>query len=138
MIKLYLMDASREGQSFDFEGDSICIGRSTENEIRVRDRFVSRVHLKIFRKGEAYFIEDLKSKNGTVLNGNRIDSGTAIQVEEGVPIAIGMSVLCLGKGCLEGIMTFLDMVFSAEDSSSRMAWQVPPKIENPSINWPVF
>ena len=73
MIKLYLMDASREGQSFDFEGDSICIGRSTENEIRVKDQFVSRTHLKIFRKGEAYFIEDLKSKNGTVLNGTRID-----------------------------------------------------------------
>ena len=134
MIKLYLMDASREGQTFDFEGDSICIGRSTENEIRVKDQFVSRTHLKIFRKGEAYFIEDLKSKNGTVLNGTRIDPGTAIQVEEGVPIAIGMSVLCLGKGCLEGIMTFLDMVFSAEGLDELRPFLIKDGLTSPPEN----
>ena len=115
MIKLYLMDASREGQSFDLEGDSICIGRSRENEVRVKDRFVSRTHLRVFRKGEKYFIEDLKSKNGTLVDGRRVVPGTAIQVEEGVPITIGMSVVCVGKGCLEGIMSFLDLLFSSEE-----------------------
>jgi hypothetical protein len=134
MIKLYLMDASREGQTFDFEGDSICIGRSTENDIRVKDRFVSRSHLRIFKQGEAYFIEDLKSKNGTLVDGRRIDPGTKLEVEEGVPIAIGMSVLCLGKGCLEGIMNFLDMVFSSEELDELRPYLIKDGLASPPEN----
>lgn len=134
MIKLYLMDASREGQAFNFEGDSISLGRSKENEIRVRDRFVSRTHLKVTRRGAAYFIEDLNSKNGTVVNGKRIDPVTPLQVEEGVPIAIGMSVLCLGKGCLEGIMSFLDMVFSSEELDELRPYLIKDGLASPPEN----
>lgn len=134
MIKLYLMDASREGQTFDFEGDSICIGRSKDNEIRVKDRFVSRSHLRVFRQGEAYFIEDLKSKNGTVVDGHRVDPGTKLQVDEGVPITIGMSVLCLGKGCLEGIMNFLDMVFGSEELDELRPYLIKDGLASPPEN----
>ena len=134
MIKLYLMDASREGQSFDLEGHSVCIGRSRENEVRVKDRFVSRTHLKVFRKGEKYFIEDLKSKNGTLVDGRRVVPGTAIQVEEGVPITIGMSVVCVGKGCLEGIMSFLDLLFSSEELDGLRPFLIKDGLMRPPEN----
>ena len=48
-------------------------------------------------------IEDLKSKNGTFVNGKQLKPGIIIEIKQGVPSVIGMSVLCLGKGCLEEV-----------------------------------
>jgi len=110
MIKLYTMDGSDEGQSFDLNADTIYVGRSAANHVQMKDKFVSRKHLRIVRKGNKYFIKDLKSKNGTFVNGEAIRPGVEIQVGEGVPIVLGMSVLCLGKACLDSVIPFLDSI----------------------------
>ncbi len=110
MIKLYTMDGSDEGQSFDLNADTIYVGRSAVNHVRIKDKFVSRKHLMIVRKGNKYFIKDLKSKNGTFVNGEAIRPGVEFQVGEGVPIVLGMSVLCLGKACLDSVIPFLDSI----------------------------
>ena len=67
MTNLYIVNGSDEGRSFDLKGDTIYIGRSPDNDLQIKDRFVSRKHLRIFRKGSKYFIEDLRSKNGTFI-----------------------------------------------------------------------
>jgi len=110
MIKLYTMDGSEEGQSFDITADTIYVGRSAANQVQIKDKFVSRKHLMIVKKREGYFIKDLESKNGTFVNGEPIRPGVEIQVGEGVPIVLGMSVICLGKACLESVMPFLDSI----------------------------
>ncbi len=110
MIKLYAMDGSDEGRSFDLNADAIYVGRSAVNHVRIKDKFVSRKHLMIVRKGNKYFIKDLKSKNGTFVNGEAIRPGVELQVGEGVPIVLGMSVLCLGKACLDSVIPFLDSI----------------------------
>ncbi len=110
MIKLYMMDGSDEGQSFDLKTDIVYVGRSPENHIQMKDKFISRKHIKIFMKGDKYFVEDLKSKNGTFVNGQQIRPGVEHEVGEGVPIVLGMSVLCLGKACLEDVIPFLDSI----------------------------
>jgi pSer/pThr/pTyr-binding forkhead associated (FHA) protein len=110
VIKLYIMNGSDEGQSFDLENDTVYIGRAPDNDVQMKDKFVSRKHLRIFKKKNKYFIEDLKSKNGTFVNGEQIRSGVEQEVGEGVPIVLGMSVLCLGKACLEDVIPFLDSI----------------------------
>jgi len=110
MIKLYTMDGSDEGQSFDIKTDTVFVGRSAANHVQMKDKFVSRKHLVIFRKGGKYFIKDLKSKNGTFINGEAIRAGVKNAVGEGVPIVLGMSVLCLGRACLEDVIPFLDSI----------------------------
>ncbi len=110
MIKLYMMDGSDEGQSFDLKTDTVYVGRSPDNHIRMKDKFISRQHIKILKKGDKYFVEDLKSKNGTFVNGQQIRPGMEHEVREGVPIVLGMSVLCLGKACLEDVIPFLDSI----------------------------
>lgn len=52
-----------------FRGATVRIGRAEENEIRLRDRRLSRHHCRVFRDGDALVIEDLGSHNGTCLNG---------------------------------------------------------------------
>jgi 3',5'-cyclic-nucleotide phosphodiesterase len=86
------------------------VGRSAANHVQIKDKFVSRKHLRIVKKGKGYFIKDLGSKNGTYVNGEPISPGVEIQVGEGVPVVLGMSVICLGKACLESVMPFLDSI----------------------------
>ena len=68
MIKLYTMDGTDEGQSFDINVDTVYVGRSAANHVQIKDKFVSRKHLRIVKRGDEYFIKDLKSKNGIKLD----------------------------------------------------------------------
>lgn len=49
------------------------IGRGRENQIQLADLGVSGRHARIYRGAEGYVIEDLKSRNGTWVNGARIE-----------------------------------------------------------------
>lgn len=48
------------------------LGRSSECEIQLALNNVSRFHSRIFAKGEEYIVEDMKSTNGTYVNGVQI------------------------------------------------------------------
>ncbi len=50
----------------------ITIGRDPTNTFVIDDEEVSRFHLRIKRRGRLFICEDLESKNGTFINGDRI------------------------------------------------------------------
>lgn len=54
------------------------IGRWKDNDIALDDRWVSRYHAQVRREGEQYLVEDLDSKNGTLVNGRRIAGPTPL------------------------------------------------------------
>jgi len=68
--------------------DRITLGRSSANELCYPDDAgLSRQHLALTRHGDQWQVEDLGSKNGTVLNGKRIDKPTPFK--EGDRISAG-------------------------------------------------
>ena len=69
------------GDPFDqlLEGESLVIGRSSAAELVLADRFLSRRHARLHKKDTDWFIEDLGSRNGTLLNGSRIEKPTRIK-----------------------------------------------------------
>jgi pSer/pThr/pTyr-binding forkhead associated (FHA) protein len=101
-------------QFFKFKGDSICIGRSSHNDIQISDKYVSRKHLQVLRKRNRYFIRDLESRNGTFINGKQIRSSTVYEVKEGITIVIGMSVICLGERSSTDVLAILDSIDSSK------------------------
>ncbi len=52
--------------------DPVVIGRSPESGLVLTDATVSRQHAEIVRDGDAWFIRDLGSSNGTKVNGSRV------------------------------------------------------------------
>jgi len=110
MARLYILNGPEIGRSFGLEGNRVYVGRASDNDVQIADKTVSRKHLRIQRRGSRYFIADLGSRNGTFFNGSYIAPGLELEVKEGSPIVIGMSVICLGKGCIDQIMPFLDSI----------------------------
>lgn len=63
------------------------IGRSARNDLCVEDPFASRLHAEIRRRGDAFWISDLGSANGTLINGARLTS--QVQLNDHDIIRIG-------------------------------------------------
>lgn len=64
------------------------IGRDKKCNIRIDDTFMSHRHAEIFKDGDGYFLEDLSSTNGTMLNGKAVEE-EAIELLDGDRICIG-------------------------------------------------
>jgi hypothetical protein len=59
------------GERFDLFG-GISIGRASEADVRIEDKFASGVHARLYSRGPSYYVEDMGSTNGTYLNGARL------------------------------------------------------------------
>lgn len=65
------------GAAYDLFG-GLSIGRSPEADLRIEDRFASQIHCRIYSRGPAYYVEDLRSTNGTFLNGEQFTGEQAL------------------------------------------------------------
>jgi two-component system response regulator HydG len=72
-------------------GQTITVGRAPSNKIVLNDEVCSRQHCEIFPSGERWFVKDLQSRNGTLLQGEAI-SGDA-ELSPGQVIQIGLCEL---------------------------------------------
>lgn len=85
-------DESQRWVQFYLKGRTfITIGRGANNDILLKHPLVSRNHARILRKENIFYLEDLKSTNGTFINGNAVNS--LIQLREGDEIFIGNTKL---------------------------------------------
>jgi hypothetical protein len=70
---LLYQEGTAEEQIYPFTGDVLTIGRGRDNDIQIKnDSKVSRFHCKLFRRSANFYIEDNKSSNGTLVNGELI------------------------------------------------------------------
>ena len=70
---LLYQEGTAEEQIYPFTSDALTIGRGRENDIQIKnDSKVSRYHCKLFRRGNNFYIEDQKSSNGSLVNGELI------------------------------------------------------------------
>ena len=67
--------------------DTITLGRNNDNDIVLKDPYISNQHAKIILDENFYFLEDFDSANGTYLNGDRLMD--AIKLRNGDRIKLG-------------------------------------------------
>ncbi len=66
------------------------VGRGQGAQLRFDDRGISNVHCWFERRGEQWFIADMESRNGTFLNGKRIN---AANLSQGDIVVLGATAL---------------------------------------------
>ncbi len=74
-------------EHYPLYGDDV-IGRSKKCSIFINDNFMSHSHSRIFKEDDGFFIEDLGSTNGTMLNGKAVKE-EALELLDGDKICIG-------------------------------------------------
>jgi pSer/pThr/pTyr-binding forkhead associated (FHA) protein len=65
-------------REFDLSAPETIIGRSRDADIVIESQAVSRRHARIRMEGEQAIVDDLHSKNGTYVNGVRLDKPSRI------------------------------------------------------------
>jgi MoxR-like ATPase len=91
MARFVIIEGEMKGMVFRLLEDSMIIGRSVSAAIRLNDTEVSRQHSKIVKEGDVFYVEDLGSRNGTVVNGEKI--GGRRSLKDGDKIRVGKTVL---------------------------------------------
>lgn len=66
--------------------NKLTIGRREDNILVLHDQYVSGYHSEIFVKNDNYFIRDLNSTNGTLLNGKRIEKTINLKIDDEISI----------------------------------------------------
>jgi pSer/pThr/pTyr-binding forkhead associated (FHA) protein len=72
VANLEIVRGPYSGATFSIDRPVCSIGRAAESDVRIRDESVSSTHATLLRKGTAWFVVDLRSANGTFVDGLRI------------------------------------------------------------------
>jgi hypothetical protein len=75
----------KKGVRFDLFG-GISIGRSDDADVPIDDRYASQIHARIFAHRGGYYVEDMNSTNGTLLNGDPVDGEIELKPDDLVQI----------------------------------------------------
>ncbi len=70
-----------QGESFSdtLTGESVVVGRSSNADLQVDDKYLSRHHARFVFRDDTWWIEDLGSRNGTKLNGKYVEEATRLK-----------------------------------------------------------
>ncbi len=70
--KLVVIRGAQRGMELVIAGDQFRVGKAPENDLHLEDETVSRVHFEITRDAKGYLVRDMKSTNGTFLDGAEV------------------------------------------------------------------
>jgi len=90
IAQLSIVNGDEAGKTYPLTDSEHHIGRLFDNDILLTDLGVSGHHARIYRAPEGYAVEDLKSRNGTWLNGARVYHS---QLQHGDQIRLGATDL---------------------------------------------
>ncbi len=73
MAFLRVVQGSRMGELHELVSDRLVLGRHPSCEVVLENAVISRQHARMLRQGDSYVIEDLGSRNGTFVNGEKVN-----------------------------------------------------------------
>ena len=91
MPQLIVKTSDRPAEKFPLSRLRVTIGRSARSDICIPDAFASRLHAEVRKEGDAYWLQDLGSANGTRYNGSIVSM--PIPLMPGGEIQIGETVI---------------------------------------------
>lgn len=105
-----------EEKKIKLEKSKITLGRGLNVDLTIQDRLSSRLHCVIEFKDNAWHISDLKSRNGTFVNGERIQEA---RLNVGDRIRIGETVLVCERATVKGTETVIRELQNEMESGGK-------------------
>lgn len=87
---LHIIGGNDRGKQHDLERPETRIGRGTDQDVVLADIAVSRRHVTILTEGQRFRLKDLGSGNGSLVNGQRVDT---VILNDGDQIEIGNTLM---------------------------------------------
>ena len=84
MVNLSLTEKGGSTNELSFDKDEVTVGRVRGNDIVLPKGNVSKHHCRLFIRGGEILVEDLRSTNGTYVNGRKIAEPTAVVLSDKV------------------------------------------------------
>jgi len=75
--------------------ESIVIGRGVECDVVIKDVKASRKHCRLTRTEGGFVLEDLGSRNGTFVNGEKIEESA--KLKQGQNFKAGDTIFCIAR-----------------------------------------
>ncbi|MCA9042373.1 MAG: sigma 54-interacting transcriptional regulator, partial [Planctomycetaceae bacterium] len=104
-------------------GQVMTIGRAHTNKIVVDDEICSRRHCEVFRSGDSWVLRDLNSRNGTLVNGVKVQGDK--ELVQGSLIQIGKCQLGFTLDISDSLDSSFGFPFLDEKPRSDVADTVP-------------
>lgn len=95
MLDLHITAPDASTWEFSLLDNEVVIGRSTRAGLTISDRSLSRLHARLYRSGDDWYVEDLGSRNGTFIDRVKTDGATPISLGQSVTLG-GSKVLLKG------------------------------------------
>jgi predicted component of type VI protein secretion system len=96
-----VVNSERQETDFRELSGPLVIGRAPDCELAVRDILLSRRHCRIERSPQGWVLIDLKSKNGTVVNGEKLAEPRVLRDNDVVRMGRSRMVFRTGEPDLE-------------------------------------
>ncbi|MFM8284698.1 MAG: ATP-binding protein [Planctomycetaceae bacterium] len=120
MASLFVIQGPNRGARYELPGipGVLAIGRETGNAVQLQDSEVSRRHAEIRAAGDGHVVVDLKSSNGTFVNGRRVERQ---ELGGGDQIQVGRTLLVYSQEAARADSGSVDIVGpAAGDDGSRI------------------
>jgi pSer/pThr/pTyr-binding forkhead associated (FHA) protein len=124
------LDANGSGAAIFRE--AFFIGRGTECGVRFYDPLVSRKHARVYPEAGIWMIEDLGSRNGTLLDEKRISAPAALVFETGLRVneagpLLRLEHVAAGPAYRSALMQFRDGPSVAHVRAPARDLEPPPR-----------
>ncbi len=86
MAKLVIQSGTSAGTEFHLHEGKVILGRDLSAEVRISDDEASREHAEILKEGDNWVLKDLGSRNGTKVNGTKIEGTYTLKAKDVVRI----------------------------------------------------
>ena len=93
LARLSLQNGQMAGRSYLFHQVVTTIGRTNGNDLIISGRTVSRRHARLWFEGGRWYLADMQSANGTLVNNMRLQPNQAIPLNDGDMINFGDEIV---------------------------------------------
>ena len=87
---LIIQSENQPARHWVLEKDDVVLGRDEDCDLTLAERQISRQHIRIYKQGDLYHIQDLDSKNGTWVNGLQLKGSRELHDGDEIHVALAV------------------------------------------------